>query len=577
MAIVAELDSVSHAVGGKDLFDNISVSISSGDRVGLIGHNGSGKSTLLSLLAKVTSPDAGELRFRRGLRVSAVEQFLPQALAHVSAVDAVDAERWQAEAVLSKLGFSQASLNFRVGDLSGGQQNRLMFARAVVDSPDLLLLDEPTNHLDLATIVIFEDYLKNLASTFILVSHDRAFLDAVTNRSLFLRDRRLSHFKGAYSTAKFDLDHMDDAAEAALANEEKKIDALKVSAKRLAVWQSIHGSEKLARRAKNMQRRIDRLQENKTTVTRGSPLDLSVELGTARSKEVIRISNADVTVQTHSLFRVDELLIRPGERIALLGHNGVGKSTFIRKLVAACTQQSISHSRDQNADSSTTSLATQDTGYNVSPQTRLGYYDQELAQVHGTESIAEFVRNRVGGSSTIVRNRLIAAGFPYIDHDKRVDVLSGGERARLLFIVLSLQKPNFLILDEPTNHIDIEGKEQLENELVESDAAVLITSHDRYFIDSVAERFLLIDAGKLVEVNEPDTFFRSSPMQDEPTQRIQQTASSSSNDVLERIIELEDKLEADRARKPKFQKPKLHDVWQSELQDLYRQIEGNLE
>jgi ATPase subunit of ABC transporter with duplicated ATPase domains len=552
VALLAELDNVSHTLGGKELLRGVRLAVNDGDRLGLIGHNGSGKSTLLSLLAIQAEPDEGEIRFRRGTEVAAVEQFLPDDLADAAAVEAVGGETWAAEAMLSKLGFSQATLGYRVGDLSGGQQNRLMFARAAIREPDLLLLDEPTNHLDLATIVVFERYLKTLNCAYLLVSHDRAFLDAVTDTSLFLRDAHLRKFSGAYSEAKTALDQTDAAAGLARASEEKKIDALKTSAKRLATWQAIHGNEKLARRAKNMERRIERLQEKKTFVSKGSPLDLSVDLGATRAKEVVRVTDFDVSVAERVLFHVDEFLIRPGERIALLGHNGVGKSTFIRCLVDATKNEQA--------------------GIKVSPQTRLGYYDQELEEVQSKRTMAEFVRDRVTASSTDVRNRLIAAGFPFADHDKPVAVLSGGERARVLFVVLSLDRPNFLILDEPTNHIDIEGKEQLEAELTASDAAILITSHDRRFIDEVAERFFWVADGALVEIHEPDEFYYSTP----PSAGDEATNSASTDeptDVLERIVELEAKLEADKARKAKFQKPKLQDARQRELDALYKEIQ----
>ncbi len=551
MTILAELDSVSYAIGGTDLFDRIDLVINEGDRIGQVGHNGSGKSTLLALVNSALEPDRGEIRFRRTLRVQAVEQFLPPQLESFTAADAVGADRWQAEALLTVLGFSQAGLDYRVGDLSGGQQNRLMFARAVIQEPELLLLDEPTNHLDLATIVVFENYLRSLGSAFVLVSHDRAFLEAVTTRTVFLRDKKLYHFAGGYSAAKQDLDNMDDAAKHALANEERKIEALRTSAKRLTAWQRINGNEKFARRAKSIERRIERMEESKTFVSKGSPLDLSVDAGRSRAKEILRVNDFSVSFSADSppLFQIDELLIRPGDRVALLGHNGVGKSTFIRLLVG------------ERPDA-----------IRLSPQTSLGYYDQELEEVQTDKSMADFVRDRVDATSVNVRNRLIAAGFSYADHIKSINVLSGGERARVLFVVLSLNRPNFLVLDEPTNHIDIQGKEQLEADLVGNDAAVLLTSHDRQFIESVAQRFLMIEGGTLKEINDPNEFFRSQPTESSaaPTER---ASTSQHDDVLERIVELEDKLKADKARKPKFQKPKLQAAWQQELDALLKRIE----
>ena len=552
-------------MGGEQLFDSIDLTISERDRIGLVGHNGCGKSTLLSLLAGRIEPDRGEVRRRRGLRLAEVEQFLPDALNDVALAQAVGGEAWQAEALLNRLGFVERDYALAVGALSGGQQNRLMFARAVVTEPDVLLLDEPTNHLDLATIVRFEEFLNAVtrlsATAFVLVSHDRAFLDAVTERTVFVRDKRLYSFAGCFSPARQELIQMDEAAGRARAAEERKIDGLSKSAKRLAIWGKVYDNAKFARRAKSMEHRIERLSAEKTFVTKGSPLRLDVEVGSTRGKEIVRVKDLDVGVASRFLFHIDEFLIRPGERVALLGPNGVGKSTFIKSLVRA--------------------EAEGDRGFIVSPQASFGYYDQELDEVESTGTMLEFaidrVRERVSAAEQTVRNALIRAGFPYPVQVKRVSDMSGGERARLLFVVLSMQQPNFLVLDEPTNHIDIDGKEQLEEQLLSSGAAVLVTSHDRRFIETVAERFVWIRDGQLVEEISPRDFFASGDVWmggEPPRQLVEHDAVLVDHDrVLERIFELEEKLEADRARKPKSQKPAMQASWEDELRRLYEMVD----
>ena len=551
MAILVQINKLHHALGSTVLFADIHLAINEGNRIGLVGHNGSGKSTLLSLLSGETEPDQGEIQLRRGLSVKSVEQFLPPALATQSVVSAVGVERWQAESILSGLGFSPAAFEYPVGDLSGGQQNRLMFARAIVHEPDLLLLDEPTNHLDLATIVRFEERLASTRCSFVLVSHDRAFLDAVTRRTIVLRDRRTYSFVDGYSEAQRNLVHMDEAAARTRAAEERKIETVRASAKRLSIWGKVYDSEKFSRRAKSMALRVERMELDKTFVTKGSPLTLAVDTGNTRAKEIVRIENFAVKVAETTLFHIDELLIRPAERVALLGHNGVGKSTFIRSLI---------HPGVHNTDS-----------IRVGPQTRVGYYDQELDEVKGSDTMLRFVADRVSLSEEQLRRRLVNTGFPYPDHGKRIDSLSGGERARLLFLVLSINRPNFLVLDEPTNHIDIEGKEQLEEQLVDGGAALLLTSHDRRFIETVAERFVWIRDGGLLEITDPGEFFVSQDLLAIDRQR-PSIVPASNVDVLERIVELEQKLAADRARKPKFQKPQRRWQWQSELEKLYTKL-----
>jgi ATPase subunit of ABC transporter with duplicated ATPase domains len=575
VAILLQARGLGHSVGQRALFEDIDFAIAQDDRIGLVGHNGCGKSTLLGLLAGDQEPDAGEVTRRRGLRLGRVEQFLPAEVVERSATQAVaaridggfdsatdagidsDNQAWRVEALLSELGFSQTEMAYRAGDLSGGQQNRVMFARALIAEPELLLLDEPTNHLDLATIRVFEDYLLGLRISFVLVSHDRAFLDAVTDHTVFLRDQRLYRFDLSYSAARQALEEADAAARRSRHSEDRKIDGLRSSAKRLAVWGRDFDNEKLSRRARNIERRAARLESERTFVSRGSGLDLELEFGAMRAKEVLRIESMDVEVAQSMLFAVEQLLIRPGERVALLGANGAGKSTLIRALVE--------HFRGNELDES----------IRFSPQVALGYYDQELEEAAAETSLVEFVSRRVDRDEGLAKNRLIGAGFPYAEHGKNVHQLSGGERARALFVVLSLTRPNFLILDEPTNHLDIDGKEQLELQLLESGAAMLVTAHDRRFLDTIAERYLWIHNGVLTEIADPAEFYRSPEARKNEDVRRPSRPAAVTDDALSLIVELETKLDEDRARKPKFQKPALQLEWQTQLEELYRRIEDD--
>jgi ATPase subunit of ABC transporter with duplicated ATPase domains len=347
----------------------------------------------------------------------------------------------------------------------------------------------------------------------------------------------------------------DEATAHTLAQEEKKIESLRTSAKRLNMWGKVYDNEKLAKRGQAIDRRADKLEANKTFHTKGSGLSLALDAGSTKAKEIVRIENHSVEVADRKLFQIEEFLIRPGERVALLGHNGVGKSTLIRSLMAN-NQPTIK----------------------LRPQTKLGYYDQELDEVRGRTSMLDFVINKAHVKDDVARRALINAGFEYAQHIKRIGSLSGGERARVLFVALSLEQPNFLILDEPTNHIDIEGKEQLEEQLCDSPAALLLTSHDRSFITKVAERFVWIRNGQMVEVNSPEPFFQSSPgthiaaevIQEQPVEAL--SSEGDDDNLLEKLVELEDKLNADRQRKPKFQKVALQQNWQQQIDALYERL-----
>lgn len=580
--MLLQVRAVSHSVVNRNLFHQVDLALNAGARIGLVGHNGCGKSTLLGLLSGRIPVEVGEITRRRGLRLAEVEQFLPSEAGQLDLVSLVmerGVERWQAEAMLSRLGFVPKQFVQVAATLSGGQHNRLLFARALVVEPDLLLLDEPTNHMDLATLQRFELVLAEFSGAVLAVSHDREFLDRVTDQTLFMRDEQLHHFTASYTEARLLLEAQDAAAQLARAAEEKQLASMRASAKRLKVWGRDFDSEKLSRRAQNMEKRIEKLAEQTTQVSAGSKLQMDVDLSRSRAKQVLRISDLVVRVPTDEateLFHINELVFRPGERIALLGGNGVGKTTFIKMLVAAFADQA----QDR------TPVA----GISLSPQTQLGYYDQDLQQVATAQSMLDFAVRRALCSEDTVARALIHAGFAYDAQSTLVQDLSGGERARLLFVLLSLASPNFLILDEPTNHIDIDGKEQLEAQLESSGACLLITSHDRRFIESLAQRFLWVHEGRLQELTSPEPFYAFSLDQQQQAQDdvetsavepaplgVQAQGDSAAEDpemqLLLRIDELETKLKEDLARKPKFQKPLKQAQWREELALLAEELE----
>ncbi len=570
MSILLQCHRLSHAMGTKSLFENLELAINAGDRIGLVGHNGCGKSTLLAVLSNVLSPDEGDISRTTGLLLETVEQFIDPALMNLNLFEALrkklpeeerDFSEYKAVVLLQQLGFVEAEFGHQVSELSGGQQNRLMFARAVINEPNLILFDEPTNHLDLKTLVIFEDFLKSLSAAYILISHDRQFLDAVTDRTLFLRDQRIYSFNQPFSDARNRLDEQDASAAATLRVEERKIRDLKASAKRLAIWGKVYDNEKIARKAKSMEKRVVKLEESKTFVTRGSGLKLDLEVRQSHANRMLQIENHVVHSPGNppkSLFSIADMYIRPGDRVALLGHNGAGKTTLIRAMI------------DQYRNDPALGPV------KFNPQCDIGYYDQELDMLDPERSIVETLMDNCSGSENQFKTALIKAGFPYLDMDKKVAVLSGGEKARLMFLIIRLNQPNFLILDEPTNHIDIQGKEELESQILEAQATVLITSHDRRFVDIIADRYLVIDHGRLEEISDPREFYDServialdSPESESPHATLELETEEA---VLGRIVELERLLQEDLARKPKFQKPDLQAGWRSEIAALNDQL-----
>ena len=569
MTHLLQANQISFSRGARLLFRDLALTINAGDRIGLTGHNGSGKSSLLALLGGESEPDSGAVTRANCLRLQTVEQFiqedlleltLSEALAERLPADARQSEHYRVEKLLADLGFADREADFAVRDLSGGQHNRLMFARALICEPDLILFDEPTNHLDLATLQVFEKSLVGLKAAFLLVSHDRAFLDAVTRSTLFLRDQQLHHFRLPYSRARKKLEELDTAAEARRRQEEKQLAKLKVSAKRLAVWGKVYDNEKLAKKARNMEKRIDRMEEEKTPVTAGSGLKLSLELSSLRANRILLIENEEVRAPDGSLlFRIEKLMLRPGDRVALLGANGAGKTTLISRILQSWQA------------GETDAFAT------FNPRCTLGFYDQELQMLRPSLTLTEILHRHCPRESEYsCRAGLISAGFPYAEHNKEVRQLSGGEKARIMFLIIRLNQPALLILDEPTNHIDIQGREELEAQLLETGASLLITSHDRHFIEQVANRFVTIQKGELLELPSPLAFYASAPSPPHPTGRTEAAIPArvrSEDDLLARIIELEQLLSSDLARRQKFQKPKRQAAWREELAELNRQLD----
>ena len=564
MTALIQAKDLGYTLGTKHLFQNLNLAINQGDRVGLVGHNGAGKTSLLNLLAGLAQPDEGELIQRRGLTVAMVEQFVPEPLRSLTLIDAVldvlpEEERfaYRAETVLGSLGFNNAQMASTINQLSGGQQNIALLARAQLLEPDVLLMDEPGNHMDVTALAALRRYLNDMSKlTYVMISHDRDLLDDCCDHTLFLRDLTTYAFNAPYSKAKQALAIQDEQAAHRLAVEEKEIDRIRKSAKRLAQWGKVYDNEDLARKAKTMEARAEKLDAQKSFVTKGSGLELSLATTAMRSKSVLTFENLVVNAPDdgRKLLDCDFLVAKPGDRIALLGTNGVGKSTTINRILSADGDNTV----------------------RLNPNVEIGYVDQELSAFSERQDRYQWLAQRVDASEADIKKTLLHSGIAYADFGQNVTTLSGGEKARMMFMALYLKKPNLMILDEPTNHIDLESREELELQLCDSGATLLITSHDRRFLEAVCDRFWLINDGKLKEIDSLELYYDNvigwqTDVQPQTTNPAPVDPQGESQ-ILSRIEELELLLEADLARKAKFQKPQKQTEWQTELDDLWEQL-----
>ncbi|OEZ76607.1 putative ABC transporter ATP-binding protein YheS [Janthinobacterium sp. HH104] len=552
------------------LFNELAFTLRQGDRIGLIGHNGCGKSTLLGLLSGTREATSGTIHYARACRLQHVEQHLPAELASLSLYDALLAPvldqpelHWRVDSLLAELGFDQETAQVPVHSLSGGQHTRLLLGRALLQEPNVLLLDEPSNHLDLPSLLWLEQFLLAWRGAFILVSHDQRLLDNVATRSWILRDSRLYDFDLPCGPALAALAEADMAAAARHAAEQKEIDRLAVSSTRLALWGKVYDNVGMARKAKNMQRRIDKLQDEQSFVSEGAPWRLSLRGKALAADQLLALDALDVHAVPASplLFHVGQLWLKPGDRIALLGANGSGKSSLLRLCWQAIqAQEERSDLRYHHA-------------------ANIGYYDQSLKQLADDADLSDAlypfaVQNEAARSQVARKQALIAAGFPYARHGQTVATLSGGERARLLFLGLSLASYHLLLLDEPSNHLDMQGKAELGQALHGFAGGCLLVSHDRDLIETACNRFWVVADGQLEEWPDAASAYARLSVEDgqalTPVPRVEH-ASAVLADVdvqLERLCELEQLLAEDLARKPRHQKPASQQAWLAELERL---------
>ena len=556
------------------LLESITFTLKKGDRIGLIGHNGCGKSTLLKLLDGTLLPNSGSVTRASACLMARVEQHLPESLNEMTMLDAVlaqietglrESERWRAEALLASMGFSEADWLLTSGTLSGGQHTRLLLARALISEPDLLLLDEPSNHLDLPTLLWLEQFLRGWNGSFVLVSHDRNLLDNVTNGSWILRDRTLHFFALPCSQARAALDERDKTDAHRRQSEQKEIDRIAASAKRLAIWGKVYDNEDLSRKAKQMEKRIDKLKDEQTELSTGTQWQLRLKGEALPADRLLELEALDVrpAPECEPLFNLPLQRIKSSDRVAIIGRNGCGKSSLLRLLWQQYQQPE------------------QEEGIRLHPRVHLGYYDQTLHQLKDGNTLLEALEPFAALSEQNRKMALISAGFPWLRHQQTVSTLSGGERSRLLFVGLTLARYSLLMLDEPTNHLDMEGKEALAETLQSFEGGVMLVTHDRELIVRGCNRFWLVDNGELSEWHDLDALYdlltaeeTGQPVSEArpPLREDRPKSWHESDELLERLIELEEKLAEDMARKEKHQKPALQSQWRSEIEVLNKKL-----
>ncbi|MCK9999778.1 ATP-binding cassette domain-containing protein [Providencia rettgeri] len=579
MSTLLTVKSLNYDTSTSTLLNDISFTVQQGDRIGLIGHNGSGKSTLLKLITQQLSPNNGSITYANHCVTAYIEQHLPDDIASLTLLDALVqklpeqdkvTERWRAEVLLSELGFTPEQWEQKAYAISGGQHTRLLLGRALIEQPDLLLLDEPSNHLDLPTLIWLGNFLQSWKGSFVLVSHDQSLLDKVSNCTWILRDKSLHFYRLPCSAARQALSEKDITDARRNQAEQKEIDRIASSAKRLAIWGHVYDNEALSRKAKQMEKHIDRLKDAQTELTEGYQWKLALNGKAIPADRVLELENTVVsTPNGNQLFKTAFHQVKSGDRIAIMGANGCGKSTLLR-LLWQCYQQDLRYSSQLK----------------FHPAISAGYYDQQLEQLNDNDSLLEALRHFAPLTDEQRKMALIGAGFAYSRHQQKVVTLSGGERARLLFIGLSLAQYELILLDEPTNHLDLEGKEALCEQISLFSGALLVVSHDRWLIENSCQRFWFIDDNRLEEYLNVDDIYHKIELQSQslltPTLgrdvsiksaiKIPCEEDAHEDELLEKLLILEQKLLADQKRKLSHQKPQLQQQWINEIAQIHAKL-----
>ena len=527
--IILQANKIERSFAGEVLFDNISLQVDERDRIALVGKNGAGKSTLLKILVGEEEPTSGEINKKRDLSLSYLaqdsrfessntiydemlhvfddlrktEKTLRQMELAMGEKTGADLEKlmqdydrlseefrqaggftYEADirAILNGFKFDESMWQMKIEELSGGQNTRLALAKMLLEKPNLLVLDEPTNHLDIETIAWLENYLVNYSGALLIVSHDRYFLDKVATITLDLTKHSLDRYVGNYSSFVEQKEQKLLTEAKNYEKQQKEIAALEDFVNRNLVRAST------TKRAQSRRKQLEKMERLDKPEAGTKSAHMTFHSDKTSGNVVLTVEEAAVGYDDQILSEPINLDIRKMNAVAIVGPNGIGKSTLIKSIVGQ-----IPFIKGEARF-----------GANV----EVGYYDQTQSKLTPHNSVLDELWNDFKLTPEVeIRNRLGAFLFSGDDVKKTVGMLSGGERARLLLAKLSMENNNFLILDEPTNHLDIDSKEVLENALIDFDGTLLFVSHDRYFINRVATQVLeLSEEGSTLYLGDYDYY-----------------------------------------------------------------------
>lgn len=589
------LSKVNKYFGERCLFENVSFSVEDHDKIGLIGANGTGKTTLFKMILEGTAPDGGDVFLPKSTNIGYLEQHVGlnsdltvyeevlTVFSHLKEMEEkmleltgnIEAGIGNAEEMSGRLhrlteeykekggytyknlarssliglGFSEEDLDKPFSHLSGGQKTRVCLCKILLSGSNLLLLDEPTNHLDIASVEWLENFLANYKGAFIVISHDRYFLDKVTNKTFELEYQRLTAFDGNYTRYLALKEENEKYIERRYENTMREIKRIEGIIEQQKRW----NRERNIKTAEHKQKSVDRLKE--TLIIPKEELDNikpRFEITRTGANEVLDVKNLTKSFGENGLFSDINFLIRRGERVFLLGDNGCGKTTLFKLLLGK-----------EKPDSGEVKI-----GSSVD----VGYFDQTQATLDYSKTLFDEIADSFPELTiTEVRNALAGFLFKADDAFKFISELSGGERARLMLLKLMLKRANFLLLDEPTNHLDIKSREMLEDALVKYQGTIFAISHDRYFINKLSDRIMRINNKSLENYSGNYLYFLEKSaklVRDEKTASSERVSSEKEDYLAKKKNAAEERKRKNRIEKLEIQISKM----EAEISELETEI-----
>lgn len=523
--IVLACDQVTKSFGVDIILKQISFNVNGGSRVGIVGANGAGKSTLFKIITDILPMDSGDIYKAKDATIAYLPQntvlesyktiwdeilqvFIPlleteevlrQMEADMANYHSMDEDEYARllkeysnlqesfkeqggysyesyiKGVLVGLGFSPEEFHMPINHLSGGQKTRVALAKVLLEKPSILLLDEPTNHLDLDAMQWLEEYISTYPGTIMVISHDRYFLDAVCDNILEIENATCHMYKGNYTRYQEQKSQWMIQREKEYNNQQKEISRQQEIIERYRSF----NREKSIRAAESRQKRLDKM-ERVEKIQHSDKVSFSFDIDRQSGRDVLSVDSLSKSFEDKHLFKDITFNIRLGNRIAIIGPNGCGKSTLFKIILGKLTPTSGS--------------------VKLGTGVEIGYYDQELSSLNPENTvIKELWDSFPQMRETEIRNALAARLFKGDDIYKTIASLSGGEKGHLILTKLTLSNNNFLLLDEPTNHLDMNSREELEQALIDFPGTILFISHDRYFINRIANRVIVMESGGITE------------------------------------------------------------------------------